>query len=174
MKKFLFLGALAAMLLGTASCSNEMEPEMTDGTVQFKVELPGNIDSRAIADGTTAKKLDVACYDADGNVLTTLNPTVSDFENRVATVTVKLVKGQTYNFAFFAHAAGAPYQFNAGTKLSEDGKFLTNGGRVIGVTAKGDTLQAALDTAYKGVAGISFDGAHYRKDIGQRALKALS
>ena len=110
---------MAAMLLGTASCSKDIEPEMTDGTVQFKVELPGNIDSRAISDGTTAKKLDVACYDADGNVLTTLNPTISEFENRVATVTVKLVKGQKYQFAFFAHAAGAPYAFNAGTKLSE-------------------------------------------------------
>ncbi len=119
MKKTLFLGAMAAMLLGTASCSKDMEPEMTDGTVQFKVELPGNIDSRSISEGTTAKKLDVACYDADGNVLTTLNPEVSDFENRVATVTVKLVKGQTYNFAFFAHAENAPYAFSAGTKLSE-------------------------------------------------------
>ena len=119
MKKFLFLGAMAAMLLGTASCSKDMEPEMSDGTVQFKVELPGNIDSRSISEGTTAKKLDVACYDADGNVLTTLNPEVSDFENRVATVTVKLVKGQTYNFAFFAHAEGAPYTFSAGSKLSE-------------------------------------------------------
>lgn len=126
MKKTLFLGAMAAMLLGTASCSKDMEPEMTDGTVQFKVELPGNIDSRAISDGTTAKKLDVACYDADGNVLTTLNPTVSDFENRVATVTVKLVKGQKYQFAFFAHAAGAPYAFNAGTKLSECNFIVTD------------------------------------------------
>ena len=66
------------------------------------------------------------------------------------------------------------FVYHAGTKLSEDGKFLTNGGRVIGVTAKGDTLQAALDKAYEGVSKISFDGAHYRKDIGQRALKALS
>ena len=58
MKKFLFLGALAAMLLGTASCSNDMEPAMTDdGTVQFTIELPGNVDSRAIADGLTATKL---------------------------------------------------------------------------------------------------------------------
>ena len=55
----------------------------------------------------------------------------------------------------------------------KDGKFLTNGGRVIGVTAKGDSLQAALDKAYEGVSKISFEGAHYRKDIGQRALKAL-
>ena len=119
MKKILFLGAMAAMLLGTASCSNDMEPEMTDGTVQFKVELPGAIDSRAISDGTTATKLDVACYDADGNKLA-VEPTVkTDFVNREATVTYKLVKGQKYQFAFFAHADGAPYAFNAGTKLSE-------------------------------------------------------
>lgn len=63
------------------------------------------------------------------------------------------------------------FVYHAGTKLSDDGKFLTNGGRVIGVTAKGDTLQEALDTAYKGVSAISFDGVHYRKDIGQKALK---
>ncbi len=123
MKKFLFLGAMAAMLLGTASCSKDMEPEMSDGTVQFKVELPGNIDSRSISDGTTATELEVACYDADGNYIPTLvaptTITITPFNERVATVTMKLVKGQTYNFAFFAHAAGAPYQFNAGTKLSE-------------------------------------------------------
>lgn len=66
------------------------------------------------------------------------------------------------------------FVYHAGTKLSDKGEFLTNGGRVIGVTAKGDNLQAALDKAYEGVAKISFEGAHYRKDIGQRALKALS
>ena len=65
------------------------------------------------------------------------------------------------------------FVYHAGTKLSDDGKFLTNGGRVIGVTAKGDTLPEALSTAYAGVDKISFEGAHYRKDIGQRALKAL-
>lgn len=63
--------------------------------------------------------------------------------------------------------------FHAGTKLS-DGKFLTNGGRVLGVTAKGSTLKAAIDNAYAGVERIGFENAHYRKDIGQRALKALS
>ena len=63
--------------------------------------------------------------------------------------------------------------FHAGTKF-ENGKFYTNGGRVIGVTAKGKTLEKALDNAYAAVEKINFDGAHYRKDIGQRALKALS
>lgn len=62
--------------------------------------------------------------------------------------------------------------FHAGTKLS-DGNFLTNGGRVLGVTSKGLTLKGAIDNAYAGVAKISFENAHYRKDIGQRALKAL-
>lgn len=72
-------------------------------------------------------------------------------------------KGQTENC----------FVYHAGTKLSDDGKFLTNGGRVLGVTARGENLKTALDTAYKGVSQISFENAHYRKDIGQRALKAL-
>ena len=65
------------------------------------------------------------------------------------------------------------FVYHAGTKLSDDGRFLTNGGRVIGVTAKGCDLKTALNKAYEGVDKINFDGAHYRKDIGQRALKAL-
>lgn len=117
MKKILFLGAMAAMLLGTASCSKDMEPEMSDGTVQFKVELPGNIDSRAISDGLTATELDVACYDADGKFIEP-TITITPFNERVATVTVKLVKGQTYNFAFFAHANGAPYTFTPGANMT--------------------------------------------------------
>ena len=127
MKKILFLGAIAAMLLGTTACSNDMEPKMTDGTVQFKVELPGAIESRAISDGTTATKLDVACYDANGNKLAVEPKVKTDFVNREATVTYQLVKGQKYQFAFFAHAAEAPYQFNAGTKLSECTFNVTDG-----------------------------------------------
>jgi len=66
------------------------------------------------------------------------------------------------------------FVYHSGTKISEDGKFLTNGGRVIGVTAKSENLKSALDTAYNGVNKIQFEGAHYRKDIGQKALKALN
>lgn len=62
--------------------------------------------------------------------------------------------------------------YHAGTKL-ENGKLLTNGGRVLGVTAKGDTLADALNNAYAAVEKITFDGAMYRKDIGKRALEAL-
>ncbi len=67
---------------------------------------------------------------------------------------------------------GGAYVYHAGTKL-ENGQFLTAGGRVLGVTATGSDLREALDKAYKAVGGISFDKAHYRRDIGARALKAL-
>lgn len=61
------------------------------------------------------------------------------------------------------------YVYHAGTKLEGD-TFLTSGGRVLGVTATGDDLKSALDSAYKAVEKISFEKAHYRKDIGKKAL----
>ncbi|MCD7796613.1 MAG: phosphoribosylamine--glycine ligase [Clostridiales bacterium] len=61
--------------------------------------------------------------------------------------------------------------YHAGTAI-KDGKLVTSGGRVLGVTALGDTLQEALDKSYNAVEKISFDGGFYRKDIGKRALSA--
>ncbi len=58
---------------------------------------------------------------------------------------------------------------HAGTKY-EDGKFYTNGGRVLAVTAKAPTLKKALDKAYAGVDGIRFEGCFCRRDIGAKAL----
>lgn len=55
--------------------------------------------------------------------------------------------------------------FHAGTMLS-DGKLLTNGGRVIGVTACGANIDQARDTVYANIDKIAFDGAFYRRDIG--------
>ena len=56
--------------------------------------------------------------------------------------------------------------YHAGTKL-DGNKMLTNGGRVLGVTARAETLDEALDKAYAAVKKINFDGAHYRTDIGR-------
>ena len=61
--------------------------------------------------------------------------------------------------------------YHSGTKL-EDGVYYNNGGRVLGVTAKADSLQAALDKAYQNVGEIHFEGCFSRKDIGKRALSA--
>lgn len=60
----------------------------------------------------------------------------------------------------------------AGAKL-EDGKLLTSGGRVLGVTAVAGDLKGALKESYDMVRKVSFGNAYYRHDIGQRALKAL-
>ncbi len=59
--------------------------------------------------------------------------------------------------------------FHAGTKVIE-GKTVTAGGRVLGVTARGHTVQEAMDRAYQGVAAITWKGVHYRRDIGGKAL----
>jgi phosphoribosylamine---glycine ligase len=60
--------------------------------------------------------------------------------------------------------------FHAGTMKRGDAYF-TTGGRVLGVTARAPELDAAVERAYEACAEISFEGAHYRKDIAARALK---
>ena len=59
--------------------------------------------------------------------------------------------------------------FQAGTSM-KDGELVTNGGRVLGVSATGTTLEEALKSAYKAIEKISFEGMQYRRDIGQKAL----
>lgn len=63
------------------------------------------------------------------------------------------------------------FVYHAGTRF-EDNKFLTAGGRVLGVTATGENLEKALEKAYEAVGKINFENAHYRKDIGKKALDA--
>ena len=59
----------------------------------------------------------------------------------------------------------------AGASLS-DGKLVTSGGRVLGVSAVRDTLEEAIKASYEKVGKISFANAFYRKDIGKKALSA--
>jgi len=60
--------------------------------------------------------------------------------------------------------------FHAGTRLDGD-TLVTAGGRVLGVTARGRTLESAIETAYNAVEIINFEGAHYRTDIGAKAIR---
>jgi phosphoribosylamine--glycine ligase len=60
--------------------------------------------------------------------------------------------------------------FHAGTRLADDGRLLTDGGRVLAVTGVGDDLPAALARAYVGIERIRFQGMHFRRDIGARAI----
>ncbi len=60
--------------------------------------------------------------------------------------------------------------FHAGTREGHDTSYETAGGRVLGVTARGETVESARDRAYKAVAEIEFEGAHFRRDIASRFL----
>ncbi|MFZ5800691.1 MAG: phosphoribosylglycinamide synthetase C domain-containing protein, partial [Candidatus Omnitrophota bacterium] len=67
--------------------------------------------------------------------------------------------------------------FHAGTTRSPASqspgapvKYFTNGGRVLGVTGLGATIKEAIDHTYSAVGRISFDGMHYRRDIGKKAV----
>ncbi|HYA31170.1 MAG TPA: phosphoribosylglycinamide synthetase C domain-containing protein, partial [Thermodesulfovibrionales bacterium] len=62
------------------------------------------------------------------------------------------------------------FVYHAGTTY-DNGKVVTSGGRVLGVTALGDDIREAKERAYKAIEKIHFDGMHYRKDIADRALK---
>lgn len=59
---------------------------------------------------------------------------------------------------------------HAGTKTTEDGKLVSNGGRVLGVVGHGDDLKEALDVTYKAVENVNFKSKYFRKDIGAKGL----
>ncbi|MDM8518853.1 phosphoribosylglycinamide synthetase C domain-containing protein [Anaerolineales bacterium HSG6] len=60
--------------------------------------------------------------------------------------------------------------FDAGTKRTSQGQILTAGGRVLNVTGVAGDFREALQWAYAGIEQIQFEGAHYRTDIGAKAL----
>ena len=72
-----------------------------------------------------------------------------------------------------AAAQAGTVVFHAGTS-QKDGQIVTNGGRVLGVTAKAGSIREAVELAYQGVEKIHFAGAEYRKDIAHRALERLN
>ena len=79
-------------------------------------------------------------------------------------------KGMAITGIDAAEADGAVKVFQAGTKL-DGGRLVTSGGRVLGVTAKGVNLAAAKQAAYAACAKINFEGAFYRRDIGDKGLR---
>ncbi len=106
----------------------------------------------------------------------TLADTEVKFRDAHACCVIMASKGypQSYEkgYAMTVPAAVAPHVYVAGAKLA-DGELLTDGGRVLGVTAVADTLANAIDASYALVKEVHFDNAYYRRDIGARALKAV-
>ena len=105
----------------------------------------------------------------------TLDKTEVKFKNENAACVVMASKGypQKYESGFELKIDPSVKDsvYVAGAK-KDNGKLLTAGGRVLGVTATADTLENAINKAYKKVGKVEFENAFYRKDIGARALKA--
>ena len=79
-------------------------------------------------------------------------------------------KGKVITGLEAANALPQTKVFHAGT-ANKDGQIVTNGGRVLGVTALGASLAEARIAAYAAVDKIKFEGAHFRRDIGAKALR---
>ncbi|MCR8846457.1 phosphoribosylamine--glycine ligase [Paenibacillus sp. SC116] len=63
--------------------------------------------------------------------------------------------------------------FHAGTKRNDEGQFVTNGGRVLGIVGRGTDVRAAQQAAYEAVKAVSFQGMQYRKDIAEKSLNGV-
>ena len=112
MKSLKYLAAAALTLLAVG-CNKEQITEVPDGQmvdVTFTAALPGEMATKAIGDGQTAKNLYVSVYenDADKTHLRDLDKTAT-FTDLKTQVKFSLVKGKTYNFVFWAQAEDAPY-----------------------------------------------------------------
>ena len=112
MKTLKYLAAAALTLLAV-SCNKEQVAEVPDGQlvdVTFTAALPGEMATKAIGDGQTAKKLYVSVYENDDAKTKLDLDKTATFSDLKTQVTFSLVKGKTYNFVFWAQAAeGAPY-----------------------------------------------------------------
>lgn len=112
MKTLKYLAAAALTLLAV-SCNKEQVAEVPDGQtvdVTFTAALPGEMATKALGDGQTAKKLYVSVYENDDAKTKLELDKTATFTDLKTQVTFSLVKGKTYNFVFWAQAAeGAPY-----------------------------------------------------------------
>ena len=111
MKSFKYLAAAALTLLAVG-CNKEQVTEVPDGQVvdvTFTAVLPGEIATKAIGDGQTAKTLYVSVYENDDAKTKLELDKTATFTDLKTQVKFSLVKGKTYNFVFWAQAEGAPY-----------------------------------------------------------------
>lgn len=124
-KKLLKSFAAAAMSVLAIACAKEQvgpgEGAMVEAT--FSVDVPGGISTKAIADGATAKELWYQVFDKDGNVIAGLGKTKHEslLSDRQTSVSMQLVKDQTYNIVFWAQSEGQTcYKFDDLSQITVD------------------------------------------------------
>jgi phosphoribosylamine---glycine ligase len=159
-----YRGFLYAGLMLTCNGPRVIEFNVRFGDPEAQVVLP-------LIDGNLAQTLVAA---ADGNLNDTRLPLRQ--EKQVGVVLASRdyprsgSKGLPISGLDAATALDDVLVFHAGTMRAADGAIATAGGRVLTVVGRGATYEQAIERAYDGVSRISFEGMHYRRDIGRKAL----
>lgn len=170
MNKFKYFAAAALTLLAV-SCNKEQVTEVPDGQmvdVTFTAALPGEMATKAIGDGQTAKTLYVSVYENDDAKTKLELDKTATFTDLKTQVTFSLVKGKTYNFVFWAQAAeGAPYDITdlKNIKISYEGAVANDENRdAFYATRKELKVNGALTETiklYRPFAQVNFGTADY-------------
>ena len=174
MKTLKYLAAAALTLLAV-SCNKEQVTEVPDGQlvdVTFTAALPGEMATKAIGDGQTAKKLYVSVYENDDEKTKLDLDKTATFTDLKTQVTFSLVKGKTYNFVFWAQAAeGAPYDVTdlKNIKISYEGAEANDEKRdAFYATRKELKVNGALTETiklYRPFAQVNFGTADYEAAV---------
>lgn len=174
MKTLKYLAAAALTLLAV-SCNKEQVTEVPDGQmvdVTFTAALPGEMATKAIGDGQTAKTLYVSVYENDDAKTKLDLDKTTTFTDLKTQVTFSLVKGKTYNFVFWAQAAeGAPYDVTdlKNIKISYEGAEANDEKRdAFYATRKELKVNGALTETiklYRPFAQVNFGTADYEAAV---------
>ncbi|TXJ00816.1 MAG: phosphoribosylamine--glycine ligase, partial [Aquabacterium sp.] len=142
-------------------------------TLEFNCRM-GDPETQPIMMRLKSDLIDVFLHATDG----TLDQVELEWDRRVALGVVLAAADYPLNPRKGDVITGLPAEaddamvFHAGTTMGEDGQVRTSGGRVLCVTALGDSAKLAQQRAYDYMRGIQFDGMQFRTDIGWRAIKA--
>ena len=141
-------------------------------TLEFNTRM-GDPETQPILMRLKSDLVDVLLHATDG----TLDKVALDWDRRFALGVVLAAAGYPANPRKGDAIAGLPVDredavvFHAGTAIDDTGTLCVTGGRVLCVTALGDSAKLAQQKAYEHLGGIRIDGAQYRRDIGHRAIK---
>jgi len=153
-----------------------IDAEGNPRVVEFNARL-GDPEAQVILMRLRTDLFDVLMAATAAGDTPTLDSVALDWDRRVALGVVMAAHGYPGTVRSGDVVAGLPPDasdsmvFHAGTERRADGTLVTKGGRVLCVTALGDSVRTAHQRAYAALAPIRFDGAQYRSDIGHRALK---
>lgn len=142
--------------------------------IEYNVRM-GDPETQVVLPRIKSDLVDLLKATADG----TLDKTDFEVDQNAATTVVMVAGGYPESYEKGDLISGISdvveaTVFHAGTKLGDNGDVLTNGGRVIAVTGRGDSIAKALENSYNGIGKISWKDEYHRTDIGQDILQLIN